>query len=64
MTKEEHALALAFVFKSQCSGGCIGVKSVETLVEDLACPVHGIKAQERASKIYANRQIWLDAVNE
>jgi hypothetical protein len=51
-------------YKPSCSGYCIGTGSVETFIEDLACPVHGIAAQERAQLIYEDRQKWLEALSE
>lgn len=48
--------------KPKCSGYCVGTDSIYTLVEDLACPVHGIAAQEKAALVYPDREAWLNAV--
>ncbi len=64
--KPEAATEWAFteLLRPRCTGYCIGTASVETLIEDLACPVHGVAAQEKAQRIYADRQDWLDALAE
>lgn len=59
---EQRVAAFAELFLPRCTGFCVGTGSAETLVEDLTCPVHGIKAQEKAQRVYVNRQAWLDSL--
>jgi hypothetical protein len=65
MSSHAEAWAAALAARKQvCSGYCVGVDSIYTLVEDLACPVHGIKAQEKAALTFSDRETWLNSVRE
>jgi hypothetical protein len=57
----ERKLIADGVLRPACTG-CIGTARAETLVEDLACPIHGIAAQETAEKSFPDRQAWLDSL--